>query len=125
MVFYPKKYLKNILEITLDFLKENNLKGLILDIDNTLIDYDKNILDGAKKWCEQNKANGVKMCILSNTNKVEKVEKVAKALDLPYIYFAHKPFKKRIYKSKGIIAITRRKYWCCWRSGIYRCSWSK
>lgn len=105
MVFYPKKYLKNILEITLDFLKENNIKGLILDIDNTLIDYDKNILDGAKEWCDKNKENGIKMCILSNTNKVEKVEKVAKKLDLPYIYFAHKPFKKRIYESKRITTV--------------------
>lgn len=125
MIFYPKKYLNNILEITKDFLEENNIKGLILDIDNTLIDYDKNILEGAKEWCDTNKANGIKMCILSNTNKVEKVEKVAKKLDLPYIYFAHKPFKKRIYKSKGITTITRREYWSCRRSSVYRCSWSK
>ncbi len=105
MTFYPKKYLNNVLEITKEFLEENNIKGLILDIDNTLIDYDKNILEGAKEWCDENKANGIKMCILSNTNKVEKVEKVAKKLDLPYIYFAHKPFKKRIYESKRIATI--------------------
>lgn len=105
MIFYPKKYLNNILEITKDFIEENNIKGLILDIDNTLIDYDKNILEGAEEWCDANKANGIKMCILSNTNKVEKVEKVAKKLDLPYIYFAHKPFKKRIYESKRIVTI--------------------
>ncbi len=103
MFFFPKKYLKNVKEITLELLCENNIKGLILDIDNTLIDFDKHILEGAKEWCENNKKNGIKMCILSNTNKVEKVEKVAKILDLPYIFFAQKPFKKGFKKAKNLL----------------------
>ena len=40
-LIYPDKYLNNVKEITVDFLKENDIKGLILDIDNTLIDFDK------------------------------------------------------------------------------------
>ena len=31
----------SIKEISIEILKEKNIKGLILDIDNTLIDYDK------------------------------------------------------------------------------------
>ena len=103
MFLYPKKYLKNVTEITLEFLKENNIKGLILDIDNTLINFDKEILSGAKEWCEKNKENKIKMCILSNTNKVEKVEKVAKQLDLQYIYFAKKPFKSGFMRAKELL----------------------
>lgn len=108
MILYPKKYLKNIKEITTEFLNENNIKGLILDIDNTLIDFDKNLLDGVKNWCENHKKNGIKMCILSNTNKVEKVEKVAKSLDLPYIYFAKKPFKKGFIKAKNLLGLNEK-----------------
>ncbi len=44
MLIYPKAYLENVTKITLEFLKENNIKGVILDIDNTLIDFDKNLL---------------------------------------------------------------------------------
>lgn len=51
-------------------------------------------LSGAKDWCNNLKSEGIKFYILSNTNKKEKVEKVAKELDLPYIMFAKKPFKK-------------------------------
>lgn len=105
MFFYPRKYFKNVTEITLEFLKENNIKGLILDIDNTLINFDKEILDGAKEWCDRNKKNGIKMCILSNTNKVEKVEKVANKFELPYIYFAKKPLKKGFMKAKELLGI--------------------
>lgn len=105
MFFYPKSYLENVTKITLEFLNKNNIKGLILDIDNTLINFDKEILDGAKEWCNKNKENGIKMCILSNTNKVEKVEKVAQKLNLPYIYFAKKPFKKGFLKAKKLLGI--------------------
>lgn len=103
MKLYPNLYLTNIKEITIDLLKKHKIKGLILDIDNTLIDYDKNLLDGANAWCENLKQNGIKMCIVSNTNKVKKVEKVAKILDLEYIYFAHKPSKKGLLKAQKML----------------------
>ena len=107
MFLYPKEYMKNVTEISLEFLKKNNIKGLILDIDNTLINFDKEILTGAKQWCEQNKNNGIKMCILSNTNKVEKVEKVANQLDLPYLYFAKKPFKKGFLRAQKLLDLPK------------------
>lgn len=94
MKLYPNLYLTNVKEITMELLRNNNIKGLILDIDNTLIDYDKNLLDGCKDWCDNLKKQGIKMCILSNTNKLHKVKKVAEELQLEYFYFAHKPNKK-------------------------------
>lgn len=105
MKLYPNLYLTNIKEITLDLLEENNIKGLILDVDNTLIDYDKELIAGAKQWCDNLKKNNIKICILSNTNKVKKVEKVAKILDLKYIYFAHKPNKKGFYKAQELLGL--------------------
>ncbi len=47
MLIYPDEYLENVKEITIDFLEKNNIKALILDIDNTLIDFDRNLL----RWC--------------------------------------------------------------------------
>ena len=93
MILYPDIYLKNVKEITIELLNKNNIKGLLLDVDNTLIDFDLKILEGSKQWCNNLKENGIKICILSNTNKIEKVKMVAKELDLEYINFAKKPFK--------------------------------
>ncbi len=45
MLIYPKVYLENVTKITMDLLKKNNLKAIILDIDNTLLDFDKNLLE--------------------------------------------------------------------------------
>lgn len=105
MKLYPKLYLNNVKEINISILKKYNLKGLILDIDNTLIDYNKNLLEGAEKWAENLKQQGIKLCILSNSNHKNKVENVANKLNIPYIYFAQKPLKKGFNKAKEILKL--------------------
>lgn len=100
MLLYPKLYLNSVKEISISILKENRLQGLILDVDNTLIDYDKNMPEGIKEWAESLKKVGIKLCILSNTNHKEKVENVAQKLNIPYLYFAKKPLKKGFKKAK-------------------------
>ncbi len=105
MILYPKLYLTNVKEITIELLRNRGIDALILDIDNTLIDYDKNLLDGVEEWCTGLKQNGIKMCILSNTNKLYKVKKVADTLKLEYLYFARKPSRKGFTKAQGLLNI--------------------
>ena len=99
MILYPKIYIDSVKDITIDFLKKNNIKALILDVDNTILDFDKKIPEGIDKWCENLKKEGIKFCILSNTNKKEKVEMVAKKLNLEYFYLATKPLKRGFKKA--------------------------
>lgn len=102
-MLYPKEYLSNVTEITIDFLNKNQLKGVILDVDNTLIDFNKKLLDGVEEWIKELKENGIKFCIVSNSNKLEKVKKVADTLQIPFIYFAKKPLKSGLKKAKEIL----------------------
>lgn len=97
-LIYPKELLNKVEEITIQFIQKNKIKALILDIDNTLIDYNKNLSEEKIKWAKELKGQGVKLYILSNTNKKEKVEKVANKLEIPYILFAKKPSKKGFLK---------------------------
>lgn len=105
MILYPKIYLNTVKEITYELLQKNGLKGLILDVDNTLIDYYKNTIDGLENWCEDLKNKGIKFCIASNSNKREKVKGVAEKLGIPYIFFAKKPFKGGLNKAKDIMGL--------------------
>lgn len=100
MLFYPDYYCNRVTDITVELLKENQIKGILLDVDNTLIDYDRNLLEGAKEWVEKLKANQIKCMILSNSNQVDKVTKVAETLEIPYLYFATKPLKRGFKKAK-------------------------
>ena len=99
MLLYPKFYCKNILQIDINFLKKNNIKGLILDIDNTIMDTDKVMLDGVIEWHENIKKEGIKTIIVSNTNKQDKLDEVSKKLNIECISFSMKPLKKGFKKA--------------------------
>ena len=103
MILYPKGYFNKISEISLEYINENHIKGLILDVDNTLIDYDRNITEDTINWARMLKQNDIKMCILSNSNKHEKVREVAAKLDMEYSYFAMKPFKSGFKKAQKML----------------------
>jgi len=100
MLVYPKFYCDNVRDVKLEFLKQNNIKGIILDVDNTLIDYYRKFEDGTIEWVNELKNAGMKFCIVSNSNKLDKVKYVAEVLDIPYFHFAKKPFKSGFLKAK-------------------------
>lgn len=91
---YPNIYVKKVQDITIQTLIKNKIKLLILDVDNTLIDYYKNLSEEVIKWTKEMKGQGIKLYILSNTNNEEKVKTVADKLDIKYKYFAMKPLKR-------------------------------
>ena len=103
MILYPKAYFESVKEITIDFLNKNNIKALVLDVDNTILDFDKKIPEGIKEWCEDLKKQGIKFCILSNSNQKEKVQMVAKIIDVPYFYFGTKPLKRGFKKTVKLL----------------------
>lgn len=100
MLLYPKFYCKKITDIKIEFLKANNIKALILDVDNTLIDFNLNVLEGLEKWHEEITKNGIKTIIVSNTNKKEKIKMISNLLNIDYIMFAMKPLKKGFVQAK-------------------------
>lgn len=99
MILYPKLYLENVQQISLELLNKYGIKALILDVDNTLINYNKQMPEGTKEWCDMLKKSGIQFCIVSNTDQKEKVKKVAEQLEIPYFYFAMKPLKKGLKKA--------------------------
>ena len=94
--FFPHKTADNVFSLDSLFCKENNIKGMIFDIDNTLVTHDtvcapQNIIDYLKNL----ENNGIKIAIVSNNHK-ERVESFCDGLGFPYIARAWKPFKKNL-----------------------------
>ena len=105
MKIYPKIYLENTIKITEELLNKYEIKGIILDVDNTLIYYNKELLKGVENWCKNLKTKGIKFCIVSNSNNREKVKQVANKLDIPYISFGMKPLKRGFKQAKEILKL--------------------
>jgi len=105
MILYPKLYLNSVKEISVETLEKYHLKGLILDVDNTLIDIHKKMPEGVKEWAKNLKNKNISLCIVSNSNHKDKVEQVAKELEIPYIYFAKKPLKSGFKRAKVMLKL--------------------
>ncbi|MCR5187069.1 MAG: YqeG family HAD IIIA-type phosphatase, partial [Clostridia bacterium] len=89
-----KKYYDRIVDIDVNEFWENNIKAIILDVDNTLLDFDLNIVEGLKEWYQKVHESCITAIIVSNSGKITKIEKVASLLQIEYIRYGMKPLKK-------------------------------
>lgn len=91
MLFKPTYWLKNVLMIDENFLYENRVSALVLDMDNTLSMHgDPAAEDGVTEWLDKMRSLGVKMRVVSNNNK-KRVEPLADKLGLPFTANGAKP----------------------------------
>lgn len=105
-IFYPKVMVNSILDISFGKLKKNNIKGLILDIDNTLVGHGiKEADDRVVKWMENVKNAGIKVCIASN-NTEDRVVKFNERLNVMAIHRAEKPRKRAFLKAAQMMGTT-------------------
>lgn len=101
--FYPAQYVNSVYDIDYDKLKEEGIKGLIFDIDNTLVPYfvktgDKKLSDLFEKL----KAMGFGISLVSNGKK-DRVIKFNENLKLFAIHRANKPSTINLKKAMRIM----------------------
>ena len=69
-ILKPKFFFEKIYDIKEDFLKENNIKALILDVDNTLTLHDSPDLNPEiSQWMEKMKEENIPLVILSSSSR--------------------------------------------------------
>ncbi len=91
MLFKPTFWLKSVLQIDENFLYDNNVSAMVLDMDNTLSMHGNPAAeDGIMEWLEKMRGLGIKMRVVSNnTNK--RVKPLAAILGLEYTANGAKP----------------------------------
>lgn len=97
--FLPDQHVKNIFEITPQALKEKGVKGIITDLDNTLVEWDRPLATPKIiEWFEEMKRNKIKVTIVSN-NKEGRVKAFSDPLNIPFIFAARKPMGRAFKKA--------------------------
>lgn len=92
--FHPSEYVRSIYEIDLQVLRERGIRGVICDLDNTLIAWDSAGTDAKlRRWLKDVQAAGLKVCIVSNNGNA-RVADFAKPLGLPFVARAAKPRRR-------------------------------
>ena len=102
-MIYPNDYFEKIDKITIEYLKKNDIKALILDMDNTLINRNSEMPENVLKWAKEIRGQGVKLIIVSNSNKKSKLDKISNLLGIEYIVFAKKPLKSGLMKAVKLL----------------------
>lgn len=100
--FYPEQTAKSAYHIDYEKLYLKGFRGLLFDIDNTLVKHGEDATKDAIALFEQLKKLGFQICLISN-NKMERVERFNNKVQVNYIYDAHKPSKKNYLKAMEIM----------------------
>ncbi len=95
----PDEFVNSVYDITPQYLKSIGIRGIITDLDNTLVEWDRPLCtDELANWLQLLKDEGIKVIIASNNNE-QRVKAFADPIGIPYIHRAKKPLGKAYYNA--------------------------
>ncbi|ASS77146.1 hypothetical protein CIG75_07105 [Tumebacillus algifaecis] len=106
--FIPSLHLHTIYDIEVDKLRDKGIKGIITNLDNTLVEQDSlNATDKLIAWLSNIREHGMKVVIVSN-NKELRVASFARPLGIPFVYAARKPWGHPFERALKLLHTTSR-----------------
>ena len=100
--FFPDRYVASTYVIDFEKLYEEGYRGLIFDIDNTLVPHGAPADARAIALFDRLKKIGFKCCLISN-NQEPRVKMFNEPIQVDYVYNAHKPSTKNYRKAMEIM----------------------
>jgi len=100
--FFPDEYVASTYIIPFEKLYEEGYRGIIFDIDNTLVPHGAPADMRARKLFARLKEIGFECCLLSN-NQEPRVKMFNEDIHVNYIFDAHKPSVKNYQKAMEIM----------------------
>ncbi len=97
---------KNITDVSIDDLYHRGIKGILLDLDNTIIVWGENKIPAAtRQWIQRGKKKGLLFCMLSNSY-TSRAKRIANELEIPVIAPALKPLPFGYWRAMKLLATT-------------------
>ncbi len=91
--FMPKEFVNSVYDVTPEKLHALGIKGIITDLDNTLVEWDRaDATPELMAWLKLIQDSGIQVIIVSN-NKEARVKHFADPLGIQYIFQARKPLR--------------------------------
>ena len=100
--FFPDEYLESTYKIDFEEQYRKGYRGIIFDIDNTLVPHGAPSDKRAEKLFEGLKKMGFQCCLLSN-NQYQRVSSFNEKIQVHFIENAHKPSRKNYLKAMELM----------------------
>ncbi|MDD2979112.1 MAG: YqeG family HAD IIIA-type phosphatase [Hespellia sp.] len=97
-MFFPDEYVASTYVIPFEKLYEKGFRGVIFDIDNTLVPHGAPADARALKLFERLRSIGFESCLISN-NQEPRVKMFNEKIQTNYVFNAHKPSRKNYRKA--------------------------
>src|SRR5690348_3369882 len=95
LIFCPRRFIEAVTEVTPAELTEMGVDTVLLDLDNTLVGWQRHDLSPeVRQWLADLRAAGMSLCLISNTRFGRRLKALSEELDIPFIRRAWKPRKK-------------------------------
>ena len=108
----PNFYFEKYDDVTPEFLKQNKIDTLLIDVDNTLAPYEQAEPDEAiLSWLEALKKNGIRFAFISNNTSDARIKRFNKNIGAPAFANSKKPFANKSIKL-ALDALERGKNTC-------------
>ncbi|MGL4363233.1 MAG: YqeG family HAD IIIA-type phosphatase [Cellulosilyticaceae bacterium] len=105
---YPNTYIKSIFELPIEDFKKKNIKGIIFDIDNTLVPYDvEHPTEEIITFFEKLKQEGFQICLASN-NTEDRVIRFNEKLKVFALHKSRKPSRQGLKKATTLMNLDTR-----------------
>lgn len=104
----PHSRIETAYQLTPEFFSTRGIKGIIIDLDNTLVAWGEDLITPEmKSWIGSLRASGIKVCILSNALE-NRVREIGTRLEVPWVSRAVKPRKYPFRKALRILGTSPR-----------------
>ena len=108
MCVFPDAYARNLAEVSLDRLAAEGVRGIIVDLDNTLVAYRAPALDPeVAAWVAAALGRGFRLALVSN-NWSERVANFGSQLGIPTVPSALKPLPVAFLRALAVLGTSRR-----------------
>lgn len=105
-MFFPDRYVASTYVIDFEQLYDEGFRGLIFDIDNTLVPHGAPADGRAVALFDRLKRIGFRCCLISN-NQEPRVKMFNRDIQVDYVYDAHKPSTKNYVRAMEIMETDR------------------
>ncbi len=101
--FRPRQTVGFLTEIDIDDLRQQGIRGLLLDLDNTILAWDRHDVEHqVQDWIHRAKASALSLCLVTNARQ-DRVERAIEPLGIPYVALARKPMLRGFRKAMQML----------------------
>ena len=96
----PDMMVEAIWDIDVERLRQRGIEGLIVDLDNTIVDWNRNhVREDVRRWLRAAQRAGLRVCIASNARSQVRVSAIAQEIGAQWLAPAGKPSRRGLRRA--------------------------